>query len=329
LPQIRRVYLVSRQILFIIPPLPILAGVSNLSHSLVLNSLSRLLQEFRTYEDEQVTWKGRTATASTTRQQLARGEFDQSHQRLDRHRSVELLRSRENLMKLERRYSSPRELEPPPDYSPKHNRRRSRGHSSPSPSPPLAQQQQRKMNQKTRFADQDTQKSKSSSFSDSLRRLVGKLRSNSSDKKKKQQQQLQQQHQQHIQQHHHHQSSNNQGAARKLRPNEDARYSTGSEGEERIASRPKPPPRHRQRYSSPQQQQQYRAEMEPRKYYLGEDPFGGSIYGREKEYDGVTPPGGRSRRTHRTAELRRGSQDGVEEVKNVVWHQEVRGGTHR
>lgn len=279
------------------------------------------MQEFRTYEDERVTWKGRTATASTARQQLARGEFDQGHQRLDRHRSVELLRSRENLMKLERRYSSPRELEPPPDYSPKHNRRRSRGHSSPSPSPPLAQQQ-RRQNQKTRFADQHLQpqpKSKSSSFGDSLRRLVGKLRSNSNDKKKKQQ----------VQQQQNHAVSNNQGAARKPRPNEDARYSTGSEGEERIASRPKPPPRHRQRYSSPQHQQQYRADMEPRKYYLGEDPFGGSIYGREKEYDGVTPPGGRSRRTLRTAETRRGSQDGVEEVKNVAWHQEVRGGTHR
>lgn len=279
-----------------------------------------------------MTWKGRTATASTARQQLARGEFEQSHQRLDRHRSVELLRSRENLMKLERRYSSPRELdEPPPDYSPKHNRRRSRGHSSPSPSPPLTQQQ-RRQNQKTRFADQhhqqqqqqqQQQKSKSSSFGDSLRRLVGKLRSNSNDKKKKQQQQQQQ-----VQTNH---ASNNQGAARKLRPNEDARYSTGSEGEERVASRPKPPPRHRQRYASPQQQQnqQLRADMEPRRYYLGEDPFGGSIFGREKEYDGVTPPGGRSRRTLRTAETRRGSQDGVEEVKNVAWHQEVRGGTHR
>jgi hypothetical protein len=293
-----------------------------------------VLQEFRTYEDEQVTWKGRTATASTARQQLARGEFEQAHQRLDRHRSVELLRSRENLMKLERRYSSPRELEPPPDYSPKHNRRRSRGHSSPSPSPPLTQQQ-RRQNQKTRFADQHHQqqqqqqqqtKSKSSSFGDSLRRLVGKLRSNSNDKKKKQQQQQVQQ-----VQNNHHASNVNQGAARKLRPNEDARYSTGSEGEERVASRPKPPPRHRQRYASPQQhqQQQLRGDMEPRRYYLGEDPFGGSIYGREKEYDGVTPPGGRSRRTLRTAETRRGSQDGVEEVKNVAWHQEVRGGTHR
>lgn len=31
------------------------------------------------------------------------------------------------------------------------------------------------------------------------------------------------------------------------------------------------------------------------RYYLGEDPFGGSIYGREREYDGVTP----FRRKHR------------------------------
>lgn len=25
------------------------------------------------------------------------------------------------------------------------------------------------------------------------------------------------------------------------------------------------------------------------RYYLGEDPFGGSIYGRENKYDGVKP----------------------------------------
>ncbi|XP_034239592.1 serine/arginine repetitive matrix protein 1 isoform X2 [Thrips palmi] len=39
-----------------------------------------------------------------------------------------------------------------------------------------------------------------------------------------------------------------------------------------------------------------------RKYYLGEDPFGGSIYGREREYDGVVP----ARRKQR--DVRRGSQ---------------------
>lgn len=41
-----------------------------------------------------------------------------------------------------------------------------------------------------------------------------------------------------------------------------------------------------------------------RKYYLGEDPFGGSIYGREREYDGVVP----ARRKQRDAHPRRGSQ---------------------
>lgn len=45
-----------------------------------------------------------------------------------------------------------------------------------------------------------------------------------------------------------------------------------------------------------------------RKYYLGEDPFGGSIYGREREYDGVVP----ARRKQR--EARRGSQS--EEERN-------------
>lgn len=41
-----------------------------------------------------------------------------------------------------------------------------------------------------------------------------------------------------------------------------------------------------------------------RKYYLGEDPFGGSIYGREREYDGVVP----ARRKQRDGHTRRGSQ---------------------
>jgi len=27
--------------------------------------------------------------------------------------------------------------------------------------------------------------------------------------------------------------------------------------------------------------------MHPQRYYLGEDPYGGSIYGREREYDGA------------------------------------------
>ncbi|CAB3370186.1 Hypothetical predicted protein [Cloeon dipterum] len=283
-------------------------------------------QELRSYEDEQVTWKGRTATTSAARQQLARGQLDSStHQRLDRHRSVELLRSRENLAKLERRYSSPRELEPPPDYSPKHQRRR--GNSSPSPSPPL-HNQQRRMNQKTRFADQQhpqnsNSNSKSFSFGDSLRRLVGKLRSGGGDKKNKGGKAVgNHATQNNTHHHHHHQQQHHQQQQQQVRRAND--YSTGSEGEER----PRPPPRHRQRYSSPPQHQQqlYRSsDMEPRRYYLGEDPFGGSIYGREKEYDGVTPPGERSRRTHRTTGLRRGSQDGVEEVRNL---QQLRAGTH-
>lgn len=34
----------------------------------------------------------------------------------------------------------------------------------------------------------------------------------------------------------------------------------------------------------------HRSDMPIQRYYLGEDPFGGSIYGREKEYRGVQPP---------------------------------------
>lgn len=32
-----------------------------------------------------------------------------------------------------------------------------------------------------------------------------------------------------------------------------------------------------------------RAASPVHRYYLGEDPFGGSIYGRENKYDGVKP----------------------------------------
>lgn len=34
----------------------------------------------------------------------------------------------------------------------------------------------------------------------------------------------------------------------------------------------------------------HRTDMPLQRYYLGEDPFGGSIYGREKEYRGAHPP---------------------------------------
>lgn len=48
------------------------------------------------------------------------------------------------------------------------------------------------------------------------------------------------------------------------------------------------------------------------RFYLGEDPFGGSIYGREREYDGVTPVKS-TRRHHRQNGHRRGSHPGGEE----------------
>lgn len=36
-------------------------------------------------------------------------------------------------------------------------------------------------------------------------------------------------------------------------------------------------------------ERQRRAASPVHRYYLGEDPFGGSIYGRENKYDGVRP----------------------------------------
>jgi len=51
------------------------------------------------------------------------------------------------------------------------------------------------------------------------------------------------------------------------------------------------------------------------RFYLGEDPFGGSIYGREREYDGVTPVKS-SKRQYRQNGHRRGSHPGEEEDMN-------------
>lgn len=51
------------------------------------------------------------------------------------------------------------------------------------------------------------------------------------------------------------------------------------------------------------------------RFYLGEDPFGGSIYGREREYDGVTPVKS-NRKHHRQNGHRRGSHPGEEEDMN-------------
>ncbi|XP_030754158.1 uncharacterized protein LOC115880955 isoform X3 [Sitophilus oryzae] len=120
--------------------------------------------------------------------------------------------------------------EPPPDYSP--------------PSPIPAPKEDKKHYQKTRFAsDTPQQKTKSGNIiGQSIRKLVNKIRSASSERKAK-----------------------SQRAKRSPSPS----YQAGHVIDNNIS------------HSMDRQPVQ--------RYYLGEDPFGGSIYGRENKYDGVKP----------------------------------------
>lgn len=333
------------------------------------------LQGYRSFEEEEentTTWRGRAV--SPARQQPVRVIRDRRGSaelleprgfvevpRSERRGSADLLKTNRRgsselqrterrgsaeLLKVERRYSSPppREIEPPPDYSPGH-RRRSRVTSSPSPSPP-PHENSRKSNQKTRFADPPQQKTKSS-FGDSLRRFVGKFRSNDDkNKKRKSSKSPSRSYRQGLE-------NNNipSSANRRLRvgrgesPPNEAVSRRGYSGEEEVytdeeeggMTSPVPPPRVRQRQPSPGHHHQLDSRlrrdqmMEPRRFYLGEDPFGGSIYGREKEYDGVTPPArsGRNGRHHSHRSRRGSNQDeevSTSQTRNVVWHEEVRGG---
>ncbi|CAH0564776.1 unnamed protein product [Brassicogethes aeneus] len=117
--------------------------------------------------------------------------------------------------------------EPPPDYSP--------------PSPPPMPSEKKQM-QKTRFAA-DPPKAKSGNIiGQSIRKLVGKIRSASAERKARQR------------------------AKRSPSPS----YQKGHVIDNNIG--------HTMERHPPVQ-----------RYYLGEDPFAGSIYGRENKYDGVRP----------------------------------------
>ncbi|XP_044758425.1 serine/arginine repetitive matrix protein 1 isoform X2 [Coccinella septempunctata] len=118
--------------------------------------------------------------------------------------------------------------EPPPDYSP--------------PSPPPMPREEKKVIQKTRFAA-DPPKAKSGNIiGQSIRKLVGKIRSASAERKAKQR------------------------AKRSPSPS----YQAGHIIDGNIHGS--------MENGRPVQ-----------RYYLGEDPFAGSIYGRENKYDGVRP----------------------------------------
>ncbi|KAF4530543.1 hypothetical protein B566_EDAN016996, partial [Ephemera danica] len=304
-------------------------------------------------------WRGRATSPvrhqrSYHHERRGSAELLQNEQRVfsesrsgERRGSADLLRDERRVELLQRRYSSPpREIiEPPPDYSPG-RRRRSRHTNSPSPSPPPPHSN-RKSNQKTRFADPAPQKTKSS-FGDSLRRFVGKFRSSDEKKQKRKansttsspsrsyRQQgpennnipssaVNRRHQQRVGRG---ESPPNEAVRRGSAEDEEV-YTDEEEG---GMTSPVPPPRVRQRQHSPSQQHQLDSRlrrenmMEPRRFYLGEDPFGGSIYGREKEYDGVTPPARSSRNgRHHSHRSRRGSQEdhNNSQGRSVVWHEEA------
>lgn len=134
--------------------------------------------------------------------------------------------------------------EPPPDYSPPRDRR---GSSDRDRTPPRRRERdERKQNQKTRFADSGrrqspARKSVGSAIGNSIRKLVGKIRSASAERR--------------------------------------ARWRTSRS----------PSPEH-----SSRTYKQYGGEIAPpggggappHRYYLGEDPFAPSIYGREHKYEG-------------------------------------------
>ncbi|KAL4713972.1 hypothetical protein ACJJTC_005603 [Scirpophaga incertulas] len=131
--------------------------------------------------------------------------------------------------------------EPPPDYSPPRERR---GSSDRDRTPPRRRDRdERKQNQKTRFADSGrrpspARKSVGSAIGNSIRKLVGKIRSASAERR--------------------------------------ARWRNSRS----------PSPEH-----SSRTYKQYGGELAPpvappHRYYLGEDPFAPSIYGREHKYEG-------------------------------------------
>ncbi|KAK5640871.1 hypothetical protein RI129_009418 [Pyrocoelia pectoralis] len=134
--------------------------------------------------------------------------------------------------------------EPPPDYSPV--------------SPPRAVTPNKKVHQKTRFAvDLPPAKVKSGNIiGQSIRKLVGKIRSASAERKARQQQQ-------------------------RTKRSPSPSYKQGHVIDNIHESQ-----------NGHHHMENGRRENSPgpvHRYYLGEDPFGGSIYGRENKYDGVRP----------------------------------------
>ncbi|XP_047002402.1 uncharacterized protein LOC124619829 isoform X2 [Schistocerca americana] len=199
-----------------------------------------------------------------------------------------------------------RHPEPPPDYSP----------PTPSPSPPPEERPgAKKVFQRTRFSadippppqpQPPPQQTHKRSIGESFRKLVGKFRTSSSERKKQQQQQRK--------------GGKQRAGSRSPSPSPFNSNSTGSgsiPGSKAAAAaaaragvggacavdadgweggaRPSAPPRASRSAQSRSSSGSGNMMQHQRRFYLGEDPFGGSIYGREREYDGVVP----ARRKHR------------------------------
>ncbi|XP_049838680.1 serine/arginine repetitive matrix protein 2 isoform X3 [Schistocerca gregaria] len=188
-----------------------------------------------------------------------------------------------------------RHPEPPPDYSP----------PTPSPSPPPEERPgAKKVFQRTRFSadippppQPPPQQTHKRSIGESFRKLVGKFRTSSSERKKQQQQRK---------------GGKQRPGSRSPSPSPFNSNSTGSgsiPGSKAAAAaaaavdadgwegggRPSAPPRASRSAQSRSSSGSGNMMQHQRRFYLGEDPFGGSIYGREREYDGVVP----ARRKHR------------------------------
>ncbi|XP_063220795.1 uncharacterized protein LOC134530119 isoform X2 [Bacillus rossius redtenbacheri] len=196
--------------------------------------------------------------------------------------------------------SRPEDLEPPPDYSPPPA-------TTPSPSPPP--EPAKKVYQRTRFAADippassprsgggggaggggaapKASGSKGSFLGDSFRRLVTRLRSTSAERK----------------------AARARKSRSPPRPQQSSTYQQYHVVDSNLPSaapRQSPPQPGRERTSAgraalqdeDQPDAMDRGARVVHRYYLGEDPFGGSIYGREREYDGVVPARSRRQRQH-------------------------------
>ncbi|KAG8285173.1 hypothetical protein J6590_086255 [Homalodisca vitripennis] len=208
-------------------------------------------------------------------------------------------RASSRLIQSQREYHQRLE-EPAPDYSPPSPR------ATPSPHPHTPPPEgKKKVYQRTRFAAdippartkaaQGTQTPHKTSLGESFRKFVGKFRSSSKEKRRGKKGSR---------------SPSPQGHTYQQYNVVDNLPGEGGDG-------PVAPPRLGRHRDSGTQTPGMRRAGDPvvTRYYLGEDPFGGSIYGREREYDGVTPY---RRRQRRGSEDDRNARESVTELFNYI-----------